>query len=77
MTLRELGAQYALAAQALRERIRQVEALHDGQEDEAEKLRLKYRLRLLRSMYRDTRTVALHLEHYYERGIRGHEDDVV
>lgn len=79
MTLDELGAQYALTARALRERLRQVEEELDTVQDEGEELQLRYRLRLLRSMYRDTRAVALHLEHYYDnrRGRGTHEANVL
>lgn len=73
MKLDELGAQYALAARALRERLKQVEGELERAGDETEELRLRYRLRLLRSMYRDTRAAALYLEHYYDHRKRRDE----
>lgn len=69
MTLCELGREYTMAAEALRERIRQVEAMRALETDAGRVLLLDHRLRLLRSMWRDTRAVAAHLEHYYEKGI--------
>ena len=79
MTLHELGAQYAQTAHALYLRIREVEGQLADISDEGEELQMKYRLRLLRSMYRDTRAVALHLEHYYDHKTRRgqHEADVL
>lgn len=68
MTLYELSRQYADTAAALRERIRLVESLREQETDDSRRLLLDHRLRLLRSMWRDTRAVSLHLEHYYERG---------
>lgn len=67
MTLYELSLEYARAAAALRERLRQVEALRAVEEGE-QALMLDARLRLLRSMWRDTRATAAYLEHYYQRG---------
>ena len=81
MTLTELGTEYALTARTLRERIRRVEEELEAVRDETEELQLKYRLRLLRSMHRDARAVALYLEHYYDyeqkRGRGQDETDVV
>lgn len=68
MTLYELSLEYARAAAALRERLRQVEALRAAEEEEERALMLGARLRLLRSMWRDTRATAVYLEHYYQGG---------
>lgn len=68
MTLYDMGLEYADTAAALRERIRQVEQLREQETDDSRILLLDHRLRLLRSMWRDTRAVAIHLEHYYEKG---------
>lgn len=75
MTLTELGTEYALTARALRERIRRVEEELEAVRDETEELQLKYRLRLLRSMHRDARAVALYLEHYYDHKTRRGQDE--
>lgn len=68
MTLYELGLEYAAAASALRERVREVEALREAESDDSRRRLLDHRLRLLRSMWRDTKALSAHLEHYYERG---------
>lgn len=77
LTLSELGREYAQAAEALRERIRLVERELDGETEEDLCGLIKVRLRLLRSMYRDTRQTARHLEHYYDKGGSHHEDDIL
>lgn len=69
MTLYELSQDYRRTAEALRERVRELEERREREEDEEQRRLLDYRLRLLRSMWRDTRAVAVHLEHYYERGV--------
>lgn len=76
-TLYELSREYAQAAAALKERIRQVEDLQERETDEGQRRLLDYRLRLLRSMWRDTRALAVHLEHYYERGVSRNENYVI
>ena len=67
MTLYELSLEYAQTAADLRRRI--VELEHAGRQagDEARRMQLEGRARPLRSMYRDVRAVARHLEHYYEK----------
>ncbi len=67
MTLYELSLEYEQTAAALRRRI--VELEHAGREAGSEEGRhqLEGRIRPLRSMYRDVRAVARHLEHYYEK----------
>ena len=67
MRICELAEEYGEAAEALRGRIRQLEQARCGTEDEEEQLRLDGRLRPLRAMYRETRSVARHLERYYAR----------
>lgn len=64
MTILELALEYRESEARLRERIRELERTRRETEDEELRLRLDRRLRPLRSMYRDTRAVALHLEHY-------------
>ena len=67
MTLYELSLEYAETAANLRRRI--VELERAGKEADSDQLRLQLegRARPLRSMYRDVRAVARHLEHYYEK----------
>lgn len=77
MTLSELGREYAQAAEALKDRIRLVEKELDGETEEDLCGLLLVRLRLLRSMYRDTRQTARYLEHYYDKGGSHRENDIL
>ena len=67
MTLYELSLEYAQTAADLRRRIAELE--HASKEADSDQLRLQLegRVRPLRSMYRDVRAVARHLEHYYDK----------
>ncbi len=77
VTLYELSQQYRLTAETLRERIRLVETERELETDEDVRRLLDYRLRLLRSMWRDTRAASLHMEHYYERGVCRNENYII
>lgn len=74
VTLYDLSLEYDSAAQALRERICRLEEEQNREKDGERRLLLAHRLRLLRSMWRDTREVARHLEHYYEKGVSRNEN---
>ena len=67
MTLYELSLEYARTAADLRRRIVELEQAGRASEDEERRRQLEGRARPLRSMYRDVRAVARHLEHYYEK----------
>ena len=67
MTLYELSLEYARTAADLRRRIVELEQAGRTAQDEEERRQLEGRTRPLRSMYRDVRAVARHLEHYYEK----------
>ena len=67
MTLYELSLEYAQTAAALRRRIVELERAGREAGDENRRLQLEGRARPLRSMYRDVRAVARHLEHYYDK----------
>lgn len=67
MTLYELSLEYAQTAADLRRRIVELEQAGQEAEDEERRRQLEGRVRPLRSMYRDVRAVARHLEHYYEK----------
>ena len=69
MTLYELSLEYARTAADLRRRIVELEHAGRTARDEEERRQLEGRTRPLRSMYRDVRAVARHLEHYYEKHI--------
>ena len=70
MTLQEMGAAYRDQAQVLRRRIGELEEARLRAEERAEKDRLTWRIDLLRSIWRETRDLAVLLERYYERGYR-------
>ena len=67
MTLYELSQEYEQTAAMLRQRISELERAQKEAGDEQRRVQLDRRLRPLRSMYRDTRAVARHLEGYYEK----------
>lgn len=67
MKICELAEEYEEAADVLRGRIRQLEQERGMTEDEEHRFQLDGRLRPLRAMYRETRSVARHLERYYAR----------
>lgn len=67
MNINELAMEYGHAAALLRGRIVQLEQERKETEDENTRLQLDGRLRPLRAMYRETRSVERHLERYYAR----------
>jgi len=71
MTVYALSLEYKQTAADLRCRIVELERAGKETEDEAVKHQLDSRVRSLRSMYRDTREIARHLEHYYEKYVPG------
>lgn len=68
MSLYQLSIEYSAGAQAIRERIRTLKAQAQEETDESARLALSGRIRLLSSMWRDMRDLAVLTEHYYERG---------
>jgi hypothetical protein len=72
-----LSLEYDQTAGMLKEHIRLLESLRAEETDAREQLLLDGRLRLLRSMWRDTKAVAVHLEHYYERGVSRNANYVI
>ena len=71
MTLEQLAVSYRDAADILRHRIQLVEELPAG--TEAEAIAKSERLRLLESMRRDVRDVAVICERYYDKSYRRSE----
>ena len=69
MTLYELSLEYQQTAAGLRRCIVELERASREAEDDDRRLQLEGRIRPLRSMYRDVRAVARHLEHYYEKHV--------
>lgn len=70
MTLQEMSAAYRAQAQRLRERIRALEAAGRQAESGTEREQLNGRALALTPIWRETRDLAVLLEHYYERGYR-------
>ena len=67
MTLYELSLEYEQTAAMLRQRISELERAQKETADEQRRAKLDRRLRPLRSMYRDVRAVARHLNNYYRK----------
>lgn len=66
MTLQELALEYRQSGQALRERVRELEPLLSKPElSETQRLELRRRVSILRSMARDTVATARYLQDYY------------
>lgn len=70
MTLQELSVEYRAHARALDFRICQLQAVLDRTEDEEERCLLAERIRMLSTMFREARELAVLTERYYERGYR-------
>ena len=71
MTLLELSAEYRSSAEALRERALTLEhRLREYQWDAAGRVQLEDRIKLLRTMWREARDLAVLCERYYDRGYR-------
>ena len=70
MTLLELSVEYRASAAALQERALMLEHQQRETTDEASRVRLDDRIKLLRTMWREARDLAVLCERYYERGYR-------
>lgn len=70
MTLLELSAEYRASADALRERALTLEHRLKEIWDPADRVMLEDRIKLLRTMWRETRDLAVLCERYYDRGYR-------
>ena len=70
MTLLELSVEYRTNADALRERALLLEQRQLETWDEAQRVCLADRIKLLRTMWREARDLAVLCERYYERGYR-------
>ena len=69
MTLFELSREYRESAAALRGRIAELRALCPAL-DREERIRTDARLRMLMTMWREARDLAVLCERYYDRGYR-------
>ena len=70
MTLTELSVEYRAHADALNERIRELEPVRDACADELERVALNERIHMLATMLREARELAVLTARYYERGYR-------
>ena len=70
MTLLELSAEYRFSADVLRERVQLLEHQQRTEWDESKRIQLDSRIKLLRTMWREARELAVLCERYYERGYR-------
>lgn len=70
MTLLELSVEYRASAAALRERALLLENQQREEWDEGRRMRLDDRIKMLRTMWREARDLAVLCERYYERGYR-------
>ena len=70
MTLLELSVEYRAHAQALSERVRQLEERLESTRNERERCLLQERIRMLSTMIREARELAVLTERYYDRGYR-------
>lgn len=73
MTLLELSKEYRAQSEALRARILELQLLWAQCQNERLRSALAERIRQLTAMRRETRDVAVLLEHYYDRGYRRNE----
>lgn len=70
MTLAELSIEYRSHAQALSVRIGQLEYLMEQTNDPDRCCQLQDRIRMLSTMLREARELAVLTERYYDRGYR-------
>ena len=76
MTLYELSLEYEQTAASLRRRIVELERARKEADSEERRQQLDGRIRPLRSMYRDVRAVARHLERYYVKHAPRHSGGI-
>ena len=70
MTLMELSKDYRAQAWILRLRIQTLEETRAALGDEGERFLLDDRIKMLESMWREARDLAVFTERYYDRGYR-------
>lgn len=71
MTLWELSLSYADSAEAIRQRIRQLQEQLLDSMDEAESEALRRRILELQPLLRETRETGRRIAHYYDRTVSG------
>jgi len=70
MTLAELSVEYRAHAGMLNERIGQLQEQMDRTQSDRDRVLLDERIRMLSTMLREARELAVLTERYYERGYR-------
>ena len=70
MTLLELSVEFRAHARELDLRIHQLQNRMDRSQDESERCQLEERIRMLSTMLREARELAVLTERYYDRGYR-------
>lgn len=73
MTMRELSLEYRAHADALKARIAELRRLLPELTDEGQQRLMEDRIRMLTTMWREARDLAVLTEHYYERGYHRNE----
>ena len=68
MTLLEMSVEYRTQARVLRRRITDLELQWAGETDTTQRLVLEDRIRILETMWREARDLAVVTERYYDRG---------
>ena len=70
MTLKELSVQYRAQSVILRQRITDLNLLREQSAPETDLCQLDERIKMLTTMWREARDLAVFTERYYERGYR-------
>ena len=70
MTLQELSVKYRAHAETLSARVKELEQRLEQTKNPRERCLLQYRIRMLSTMVREARELAVLTEHYYDRGYR-------
>ena len=70
MTLSQLSFEYRAHADALNERIKELQPVREACADELERVALDERIHMLTTMLREARELAVLTARYYERGYR-------
>ena len=68
MTLLEMSVEYRAQARVLRRRINELELRRNEERDATERLVLEDRIRILETMWREARDLAVVTGRYYDRG---------
>ena len=70
MTLQELSVEYRTHAETLSARVKELEQRLEQTKNPRERCLLQDRIRMLSTMVREARELAVLTEHYYDRGYR-------